>query len=301
MLRLPNLLMIVVTYYLTRQLVFVPIYEHYNVSLRLDAVFFGFMTLATVLIAAAGYLSNDYFDIEADMVNKPEKMYIGNLVSPRSVFSIALLLSGISMAIAIWISIHQHSLMAVGLLLLALGVTWWYAKVLKRSFIWGNVAVACMSAGTIAMAWLIEMQGTGLPKEGVITIGNIVITISLFAFLLSLMREIVKDVEDMEGDRLIGCRSLPIVKGVRFTKAIVFVLLGVTLVLLAATQYKLSIQSRLLAAIWLFVAVDLPLVYFAFKLENARLKADFHSISSLLKWVMLGGMCSLIAGQVACG
>jgi 4-hydroxybenzoate polyprenyltransferase len=183
------------------------------------------------------------------------------------------------------------------LLLIALAVTWWYAIRLKRSFAWGNLAVACMSAGTIALAWLIEFQSSGVQGEPAWIITGIVTGISVFAFMLSLMREIVKDIEDMEGDKLIGCKSLPIVKGIPFTKKSLLLLFAITLVLLIVAQVYLLLFHKYMAAVWLVLCVEIPLTGFATALKKSQSKQDFHKLSTLLKWIMVGGIASMIAGQ----
>jgi 4-hydroxybenzoate polyprenyltransferase len=256
------------------------------------------MVTATILIAAAGYLSNDYFDIETDSVNKPEKQYIGKKISSGSTLALSLVLSFTAAILAVFLAFKIGSLISAGLLLFALFVTWWYAILLKKSFLWGNIAVSCMSAGTIAMAWIIEKQCSEIPQALSAIITKVIVGISVFAFLLSLMREIVKDMEDIKGDKLIGCHSVPLVRGVEFTKKLLQTLAAITFVFLFIAQVQLYQYSRYVAVLWLFVFVEMPLAYFAHKLGKAVSKQDFHKLSSLLKWIMLGGMGSIIAGQI---
>jgi 4-hydroxybenzoate polyprenyltransferase len=263
----------------------------------MGSLYFTLMVTATILIAAAGYIGNDYFDVATDRINKPDKQYIGNQISPASALAASILLSMVSVILAVWLTILIKSWLPATLLIVALMVAWWYAVRLKKSFVWGNVAVACMSAGTIAMAWLIEKQFSGIDDEPSSIITRIITAISIFAFLLSLMREIVKDIEDMEGDRLIGCRSLPLKKGIPFTKTILFVFAAVTFVLLASSQLYLMQYSRIVAVFWLLAAVEIPLLYFVKMLVASNSKADFHYLSSLLKWIMVSGMASTVAAQ----
>ena len=298
MLRLPNLLIIAVTFCMLRYLVFVPVYAAYCNYPGMDSLHFVMMVTATMIIAAAGYISNDYFDIATDRVNKPNKLYIGKVISPGTALATALLLSVLAIGISLWISISSKTWMPGFLLLLALGVAWWYAIVLKRSFVWGNVAVSCMSAGTIAMAWLVEMQYSHVPTQALHIITGIVTAISIFAFLLSLMREIVKDAEDIEGDSLIHCRSLPLTKGIPFTKGVLMVIISITMLMLMVVQYYLVIYSLLVAAIWLFAAVEIPLIYTTILLAKAKQKSDYHYVSTLIKWTMLGGMMAMVAGRL---
>ncbi len=297
MLRVPNLFMVALTFLLLRHFIFIPVYRVYLVNPEMGSLQYLLMITSTILIAIAGYLSNDYFDVIADKVNKPEKQYIGVHISAGLTLSIALSSSILGMVLAIWLTILMQNVYPAALLCIALTVAWWYAVKLKTSFIWGNIAVAGMSAGTIVMAWLIEYNYSRVPDEPFRIITDIIIAISIFAFLLSLLREIVKDIEDMEGDRLINCKSLPIVKGVPFTKAILFIFTGITFLFLIIAQIYMMRFSMVIAVFWLLVLVEIPLLYFMKSLRIARVKADYHKLSAFLKWIMLGGIGSIIAGQ----
>ncbi len=255
------------------------------------------MITSTILIAIAGYLSNDYFDVIADKVNKPEKQYIGVHISAGFTFAIALLSSMLGIVLAVWLAFQVQNLFPAVLLFIALAVAWWYAIKLKKSLILGNIAVAGMSAGTIAMAWLFEYQYSRVADEPFQIITYIILAISIFAFMLSLLREIIKDIEDMEGDRLINCKSLPILKGVPFTKRITDILTAATILLLIIAQIYLVQYSRIIAAIWLLFCVEIPLIYFLRMLNEAKIKADYHKMSTLLKWIMLAGIGTILTGQ----
>jgi len=297
MLRVPNLMIIAFTFLLLRYLVFIPVYGYYSLNAGMGGLYYLLMITATLLIAAAGYISNDYFDVATDRINKPGKHYIGIKIPAGSALAMALVLSLFALILAITLAISIQSFIPALLLLFALAVAWWYALKLKRSLMWGNIAVACMSAGTIAMAWIIEHQYSQVPDEAFRIITGIIAAISIFAFLLSLMREIVKDIEDIEGDSLIKCRSLPIVKGIPFTKTIVLMLSEITLILLLISQLYLLEFSKYAAALWLFIGVEIPLILFLVKLKKADEKFDFHKLSQMLKWIMLGGMGTIVAGQ----
>jgi len=297
MLRIPNLLIIAFTFLLLRYLVFLPVYTAFDLEAGMGELNFLLMVTSTLLIAAAGYLSNDYFDIETDSINKPEKQHIGRGISAGSALAFSFVLSFVAVILAVFLTINIGSWIPASLLLFALFVSWWYAILLKKSFLWGNIAVSCMSAGTIAMAWLIEKQSSEVPQIASAIITSLIVGISLFAFLLSLMREIVKDIEDMDGDKLIGCQSVPLVKGIPFTTKLLYTFAAITFLFLLIAQFQLYQYSRFFAAIWLMVCVEIPLIYFILELRKAGTKQEFHKLSSLLKWIMLGGMSSIIAGQ----
>lgn len=297
MLRVPNLLIIALTFLLLRYFVFIPVYSAYSIAPGMESLYYLLMISATVLIAAAGYISNDYFDVATDKVNKPGKQYIGSQITAGTALSTSILFSFFASVLGIWLALLMQSWLPEILLLVALAVAWWYALSLKKSFVWGNMAVASMSAGTIVMAWVIEDQYLQITGEPFLIITGIIAAISIFAFLLHLLREIVKDIEDMEGDRLINCKSLPIVKGIPVTKIILIILSVITLLFLTIAQIYLVQFSRIIAVIWLLICVEIPMLYFLKSLTAAKVKADYHKLSTLLKWIMLGGMGSIIAGQ----
>jgi len=296
-LRVPNLLIIGFTFLLIRYFIFKPIYSFYSLDAGMGSLQYLLMITATILIAAAGYLSNDYFDVVSDSINKPEKQYVGKSIPEGSALAMAILFSLFALTLSIGLGINMRSFLSAFILLFALAIAWWYAAILKRSFIWGNIAVACMSAGTIAMAWLVENQYSRTSGEPYKIITGIIAAITIFAFLLSLIREIVKDIEDIEGDKLIRCKSLPIVKGITFTRVIVLILCEITILLLLITQLYLLEYSKYTAATWLLFGVETPLVYFLIHLKKAKEKNDYHKLSSMLKWIMLSGMSTIIAGQ----
>lgn len=297
MLRVPNLLIIAFTFLLLRYFVFIPVYSAFSVTSGMGSLQYLLMITSTILIAGAGFVSNDYFDVITDRVNKPHKQYIGIKLKAGYALAIAILLSIVASFFAIWLAFLNQSVIPAILLTMALLVTWWYAMQLKKSFIWGNMAVAFMSAGTITMAWIIENQVSHTPDQPFRLITGIIAAISLIALLLNFIREIVKDVVDIDGDRLINCRSLPIVKGIPFTKSFVFFLSCITFILLIIAQFYLLKFSRLPAVIWLLVSAEIPLIYFLIALRRAEQKADFHKLSTLLKLIMVGGIVSIVAGQ----
>jgi 4-hydroxybenzoate polyprenyltransferase len=297
MLRVPNLLIIALTFLLLRYFVFYPVYGFYSLSVGMGSLLYLLMITSAILIAAAGYISNDYFDVLTDQVNKPGKQYIGIKISAGTALSTSVLFSILALGLGFWLTILMQSRLPAIMLFIALTVAWWYALKLKKSLLWGNIAVSGMSAGTIAMAWMIESQFSQTKGEPFRIISGIIIAISIFAFLLSLLREIVKDIEDMEGDRLINCKSLPIVKGVPFTKTILLIIAAATLLFLVIAQIYLMQFSRVIAAIWLMLSVEIPLIYFMRSLKKAKIKADYHKLSTFLKWIMMGGILSILAGQ----
>lgn len=298
LIRLPNLLIIALTLYCFRYLVALPYYSIAGTGFQMDEFSFALMVAVTMMIAVAGYLINDHYDREIDKINRPGRPSVSGNIRASSLSVMAALFSITAMTGMILLSIRMASVTPALVLFAALITVWWYAMHLKKSLLWGNLAVAFMSSLTLGMAWLFEwmlMVRAGIGSADLNAISWIALGITVFAFLLSLIREIIKDLEDLEGDRMFGCRSIPIVKGIRFTTRLVVILLLILFILLLFSQIYLIRSGMPMVAWWLVFAVDIPSGFFLYYLLHATAKQDYHKLSSLLKWIMVGGIASMAA------
>jgi len=296
LIRLPNLAIIALTLYAFRYFVIRPYYGMSGTGFQLNSLEYGLVVGITMLIAATGYIINDYYDIDIDSINKPEHNLFSERHSLRSLLFIAILSTFLTAVFIIFLSVRLNSGYPAIILFVALATVWWYAKALKRSFILGNLAVALMSALTLGMLWFFEwlkLKQSGISIYEIRPITQFAAGISSFAFLLSLIREIVKDMEDMEGDSRYGCRSLPLVKGIEFSKTVVAGLSVILIVTLVYCQVWLSKQSFDMLVAWLLIVVELPLIVFLYRLKKSGSPLAFHNLSTLLKWIMVGGISSM--------
>jgi len=298
LIRLPNLLIIALTLYCFRYLVALPYYSIAGAGFQMDEISFALMVTVTMLIAVAGYLINDHYDREIDKINRPGRPSVSGSLPAASLPAMASLFSIASLAGMILLSIRMSSVIPALVLCTALITVWWYAMHLKKSLLWGNLAVAFMSSLTLGMAWLFEwmlMVRAATVSVDLNAISLIAFGITVFAFLLSLIREIIKDLEDLEGDRMFGCRSIPIVKGIRFTIRLVVILSMILFILLLVSQIYLIRHGMPVVAWWLAFAVEIPSGFFLYYLLHATARQDYHRLSSLLKWIMVGGIASMAA------
>jgi 4-hydroxybenzoate polyprenyltransferase len=296
LIRLPNLLIIALTLYAFRFMVVKPYYGMSGTDFQMDPVSFGLMTAITMLIAAAGYLGNDHFDTGIDRINRPGRLSVAGKIPGKSLIAMGLLFSLVSILGILVLAIRMSSVLPAIVLLVALVVVWWYAGRLKKSFVWGNLAVCFMSSLTLGMAWLFEWftlnrNGIHLFETKPITILSS--GICFFAFMLTFIREIIKDAEDIEGDKAFGCRSIPIVKGPEFTKRFVGFLTFLLFGALVCGQYWLFTENFKLVVIWLIPFVEIPLLLFLFRVKKASANTDYSKLSRLLKWIMVGGIASM--------
>lgn len=241
------------------------------------------LVTGTVLVAAAGYILNDYMDVKLDMVNKPAKVVIGKTISRRWAMVWHFIFNGTALVIGFFLSLKLAAIFLFSEVLL-----WIYSSRLKKRFFSGNFAVAALTA--VSMLILPAFDGNILWKP--------IIAYAIFAFLLTLVREIVKDMEDMKGDASHQCETLPIVLGLRPTKQIIRLIMN--LLLLAVIFYAIR-QARFIGWYYLLYgipAVLLPIIYFLNKLKKADKKKDFSRLSALCKLIMFTGIFSMIFFKV---
>ena len=268
--RLQNLIMIALTQYFTAY--FLVDVHHNRRAYLLDTDLF-LLVISTVMIAAAGYIINDYYDVKIDFINKPKRVVVGTVLRRRivivahSVLTVAGVLAGTYLSWKVGI-IH----------LSAAFLLWWYSNRLKRYPFIGNFSIAALSGLAIAVIGLYYQQQQFL-----------VFTYALFAFSISLLREIIKDMEDQPGDETFGCQTLPIIWGISRTKTLLYVLSGFFIFLLFFLSGTLGNRTLIIY----FLLLIIPIAYFITKLVYADTKRDFAYLSDFCKLLMLSGILSM--------
>lgn len=296
LIRLPNLIIIALTLYAFRYFVTGPYYGMSGTVYQMDSLAYGTMVIVTMLIAVAGYVINDYNDMGIDRVNRPDRPSVNGTYSPGQLKMTAVSLSILSLAGMAGFSFRLHTALPLLPFTLALITVWLYASYLKRSFLWGNLSVAFMSSLTLGMAWLFEwylLNRAGIKLYEIKPITQITGGIIVFAFVLSLMREIIKDAEDMEGDSAFQCKSLPLVIGIKATRKLLLIVTAVLLILLVLAQIHLNNMNFPMVIAWLLITVEIPALLLMFLLFRAKTKKDFHRLSTFVKWMMVGGISSM--------
>jgi len=301
--RWPNLVFIAITQLLFHFCVVVPSAQGhiYNFPLRLTTPLLLLLCFSSICIAAAGYIINDYFDINIDEVNKPAKMVIGRTISRRWGVLWHLILSAIGLMIGGYVSMQLGNwLVAVGNGVCVI-LLWVYSTTFKRQLLIGNLVISALTAWVILVLLVAELPGwwTGelvndTEKSTVARLSRIGVLYAAFAFILSLVREVVKDMEDMDGDRKEGCRTMPIEWGIQASKVFAGVWLVVLIVTLIITQVYVLQFGWWLSASYILLFVIIPLIFIFKKLPPAATTADFARLSKMLKWVMLLGILSMM-------
>jgi 4-hydroxybenzoate polyprenyltransferase len=229
--------------------------------------------LSTVILAAAGYMINDYYDVKIDYINKPEEVIVGKSMRRRVVifFHSLLNFSGISIGLIASPKIAFINFIAAFLL-------WLYSNTLKRLPFIGNFTVALLTGTSI---WMI---GFYYQKSELL-----VLTYAIFAFFINLIREIIKDIEDRQGDRKHGCRTLPIVLGFRNTKKVIFAIAIIFVCAILIVTFKINNPQLFLY----FSGLSILFFLFMYKIYMADRKAHFTQLSVLSKLLMLTGILSM--------
>jgi len=300
LIRWSNLLIVFLTQLLAWVCVILPIHQFNEVSFLLNAPNFLLLSLSTVFIAAAGYIINDYFDIRIDNINRPEKMVLEKNIPRRMAIILHTSLNVIALVLA---GIVARQAGAYGWLLLQLVCTlllWFYSTHFKRAFMIGNVVVALLTALTIVTLIIYEpamhyyLGRAFFIEDGLPNPVWVLLVYTYFAFVLTWMREIVKDMEDFKGDEAEGCVTMPIKWGLK--KAEQFTLfLGVFAVApLVIAGVNLLINRDWLLGIYSFAGLVIPIIWWMFFLPKAATTAHYAKASRGLKFIMVSGIGSLI-------
>ena len=298
MIRLPNLFFIVLTQVLFHTAVLDTILLPLGTGPSIDGLNFILLVVSSVLIAAAGYIINDYFDINIDQINKPTANVVDKIVSRRWAMAWHFVLSGVGIILSAWVSwrtgfwyILLGNFMCV---LLLFG----YSVSLKRKLLSGNIIISLLTAWVILVISIakINTQTLVIPAvtEAVNKITRIAFLYAGFAFISSLIREAIKDIEDLQGDERYGCRTMPIVWGVNAAKVYIAVWLIVILALLVILQVYVARFEWWWAMVYSIVFIIGPFVLIFLQLYKAKDQKDYHRLSNWTKLVMLTGILSMI-------
>jgi 4-hydroxybenzoate polyprenyltransferase len=296
LIRINNILIIALTMCILRWLVIIPLLGNLYFQSQLSTFSFILLVLATTSIAAAGYVINDYFDRKTDLINKPGRVILGRIFKLRIGMILHFVLSGIGIVLGILLSYKIGNIRLSIIFVAMSGLLWFYSTTYKRQVLLGNVMVALMVACVPLIMLFFELPLI-LDKYGYYiktlptTVGLMIVWIigyALFAFLLTFIREIIKDLEDYEGDEAFGRNTIPIAWGPEYSKIIVYATLLITLFFIGLAIIKFWWSTIIL--IYGFLLIVAPILVTVILVYKANTKKSYHTISSLLKIIMLSGL-----------
>jgi 4-hydroxybenzoate polyprenyltransferase len=291
LIRYQNLLMLAFMQLIFRYVFF----KFQNIPLALADWQYGLLVLSTILIAAGGYVINNIFDQNTDTINKPNNVIVGKTISETNAYNLYIGLTVTGVAIGFYLSnvIVKPGFASIFILIAA--TLYLYATSLKQMMIIGNVIVALLLSFSVIIIGIFDLFPTihegNQQQLGVVF--SILLDYALFTFFLNFMREIVKDLEDVDGDYNQGMNTLPIAIGKSRTAKIVF---GLSFIPILFMVYYINkyLLELVFTTVYLLLFVVGPLFYFTVKIWTAKSKKEFHALSLLLKWILLFGILSVV-------
>ncbi|HYG39121.1 MAG TPA: geranylgeranylglycerol-phosphate geranylgeranyltransferase [Cytophagales bacterium] len=271
LIRYPNLLIIVFSQYFVAIFLIGPSSEYLY---YLKNIYLFLLSLSTVSIASAGYIINDYYDIKIDIINKPRRVVVGKFLKRRQAMILHSILNFIGIGLGLILGLKIGVIVTFCAFWL-----WLYSNQLKRLPFVGNLSVAILTGLSISIVGFFFGRNMLLVNF-----------YALFAFFISLIREIIKDMEDMRGDQEFDCKTLPIVWGIRKVKIFIYSIM----VFFASVIFLISGAINNTSLYYYFIGMMVPYIFLIYKLNQADKRRDFKFLSNLCKGIMLAGVLSMV-------
>lgn len=290
LIRYKNLIIILLVQWLIKY----GLFDSLGVTTTLNHLHFFLLMLATVFIAAGGYIINDIYDVAIDKINKPEKLIISKKISESNANTMYLMFTFLGVIIGFYLSNHIGKPGFATLFILIAALLYMYASFLKSILLVGTLVISILVSLSLIIVGVFELVPAidYLNHPIQLQAFSVLLYYSFFAFLLTFIREIVKDAEDINGDKNGGRQTLPIVIGRKRTAIVCFVLAIVSTVLILMYMYGVLYRHTWVMLYFLFTVIG-PLLYFMVKVFTAQNNLDFHHLSGVLKMVMVLGLLSL--------
>ena len=315
LIRLPNLMVVAITMMLMRYAVIQPLLGAMPITMagdpltltrmtfQLGWIDFVILVISICLLTAAGYIINDYFDIRSDLINRGT-IIVGNTITRRQAMMYHNILNVLGVIGGTYVSARIGYIWLGIFFVLISGLLYFYSATYKRQFLIGNIIVAMLVAMVPMMVVIYDAAPIYVHYSQIVTdfpgvavlfywVGGF----ALFAFLTTLIREIIKDMEDCEGDRETGRKTIPVVSGMMVCKIMVVSLSLFTVALLFLVWY-MHLNDRL-TIIYIILLLAIPFAVVIYKVITGSEKHHLHFASRLMKLIMLAGILySLVAGAI---
>jgi 4-hydroxybenzoate polyprenyltransferase len=283
-----NLLVIALTMYVLHTLLLKMHWNTAQVNPFADPLF-ALLVLSTVLIAAAGNIINDYFDVKIDRINKPEKLIVDRYVKRRKAILVHTVLNFIAVLMALIILFYRHNFWPLVFHLFTTFSLWMYSMVLKRKFLIGNVVIGMLTAMVPLLVYLYHRRMLlDEPAAAHEYSFHVMAYFALFAFCTTLIREIQKDFADMKGDALYGCKTVPLYLGIKKGRMILFAVFVVTIGLFIGLFFWKASMNQLNIAF--FTVILLLFIYSFIQSASAIKRAAWLRAAMVMKLVMIAAL-----------
>jgi 4-hydroxybenzoate polyprenyltransferase len=301
LIRWNNLIFIILTQFLFYYFIILPGFnEQINLAYKnlLTPIYFYLLCFSSVLIAAAGYIINDYFDLHIDRVNKPDKLIVEKIIKRRWTIVWHWILSIVGVIIGAYVSWKIHNIIIVLSHIGCALLLWFYSTTFKKKILIGNIIVSLLTAWVIMVLYLCEFRHTlfldPVYHQILSRIFKFAVLYSGFAFIISLVREVIKDIEDMQGDAAYNCRTMPIVWGINASKIFAATWLIVLIASLLIVEFYVLQYRWWWVISYCALSIVLPLLFVLRDLYRAQSVKDYHSLSNFIKIIMITGVLSML-------
>jgi 4-hydroxybenzoate polyprenyltransferase len=299
LIRFPNLFFIALTQILFYFCIIVPSFSSAGINDPLGTEGLLYIIAASIFIAAGGYVINDYFDLNIDRVNKPGKLVVDHLIRRRwaIIWHFSFSLAGIILSLVVSYKL-SNPLPAV-FNVVTVFLLWFYSTSFKKQVLVGNIIISLLT-GWVVLVLYVSVNPIGLmPSDStsfkvLSRVYKFAVLYGGFAFIISLVREVIKDMEDIQGDAKYNCRTVPIVWGLPASKMFVAVWMIVLICSMVILQVYALQLSWWWSALYSIIFIITPLVTILRRLFPAVAPAQFHELSTLIKIVMLTGIVSML-------
>jgi len=301
LIRVENLVIVILTQTFLHYLVFQKIFTEANIPTNIYIKLFGLIVISTVLIAAAGYIINDYFDVKTDLINHPETVVLDKTIKRRWAIILHITFTALGILLGMYTALKTGYLRLALFHILTATALWFYSTHFKKQLLVGNIVVSLLTAAVPFITFVFEiayLQKT-IPEFAanhipvILTASKITLIFCLFAFITSLAREIIKDMEDVHGDKATGGKTMPISWGMQTSKTVCFFLIFITIILLLVVIYNtIKYKGELITTPNMYILFGLvcPLITLLYMVITANSPKQFKHASLLLKLIMLLGI-----------
>ncbi len=291
LIRWKNLLLILLVHILLK----FALLEAFGVLTALDNLHFAILSFATLCLAAAGNIINDINDVETDAINKPNQVIVGHKISEKAAYNLFFAFNVVGVLLGFYLANHIGKQPFFGIFVITSLLLYLYATTLKQTILIGNLVISVLVGMSILIVGIFDVIPATFSqnKESQLTFVKIILDYAIFAFIINLVRELIKDIQDIDGDYKSGMNTLPIAIGRERAKKIAF---AVSMIPIGAIIYYVVtyLYKQQLAILYFLIFVIAPLIYATIKIFSAETKKDYQKLSNIYKLVMLLGMLSLL-------
>ncbi len=269
-------------------------FEEFGAAITLSTFGYDLLILATLCIAASGYVINDIYDVQADKINKPKKLIIGNKISEKKANNLFIILNVIGVGIGFYLANLLGKPGFVAIFIFSSALLYLYASYLKQVPFLGNILISLLVAFVVLLPSIFDLFPAINTQNKQIQslLFSILLDYAIFAFLVNLLREMVKDQEDVKGDYNAGIQTLPIILGHSRTNKIIFAIGILPVAAIVYYSYNYLFENTFLV-IYTLLFILAPLLYFQVRIWEAKKKKDYSHLSLLLKIILFFGLISI--------